>query len=112
MKRMAASLAFALTMAACAGAPPPAATPAADTAAPDGSPAAETDGLPSTANDTCGARLFAELIGKPINGQGVPGESRLNRHILPNSKVTMDYVPQRTNFRADGGGIIREITCG
>lgn len=56
--------------------------------------------------------MFGELIGKPIDGPGVPGESRLNRHILPGTQVTMDYVAQRMNIHATQAGIIEKITCG
>ena len=68
--------------------------------------------LPSAANDTCGAGMFAELVGKPIDGPGVPGASRLNRHILPGTRVTMDYIAQRMNIEADAQGIIQRINCG
>lgn len=68
--------------------------------------------LPSASNDTCGSSMFGELIGKPIDGPGVPGESRLNRHIKPGMQVTMDYVAQRMNIEADAQGVIQRITCG
>ena len=93
---------FALTIAlgACAAGP---------TAAP-----AEPDNpaLPSAENDTCGSSMFAELIGKPIDGPGVPGESRLNRHILPGTQVTMDYIAPRMNIEANAQGVIQRINCG
>ena len=72
----------------------------------------ENPALPSASNDTCGSSMFAELIGKPIDGPGVPGESRLNRHIKPGTQVTMDYVAQRMNFEADAQGVIQRVTCG
>ena len=68
--------------------------------------------IPSAANDTCGASMYAELIGKSINGPGVPGPSRSVRHILPNMQVTMDYAAQRMNIEADGAGMIRKVNCG
>ena len=86
---------------------------AACAAAPTQAPAEpENLALPSAANDTCGSSMFAELIGKPIDGPGVPGESRLNRHIKPGTQVTMDYVAQRMNIEADAQGVIQRITCG
>ena len=94
-------LMLALILAACTSAPPPPATPDASGAT-----------LPSSANDTCGASMYAELLGQPINGKGVPGASRLTRHILPGTQVTMDYVAQRMNIEADAGGVIRKINCG
>ena len=86
---------------------------AACAAAPGPAPAEpENPALPSAANDTCGSSMFADLIGKQIDGPGVPGESRLNRHILPGTHVTMDYIAQRMNIEADAQGVIRRINCG
>lgn len=99
--KLAAPILLALAVTACASPPPAAEAPADPNAA-----------LPAAANDTCGASMFAELIGKPIDGPGVPGESRLNRHIRPGSQVTMDYVSQRMNIESDAQGIIRKINCG
>lgn len=98
--KLAAPLLLAFVVTACAGAP------AAD------APADPNATLPAAANDTCGAGMYSELIGKPIDGPGVPGESRLNRHIRPNSQVTMDYIAQRMNIEADAQGTIRKINCG
>jgi len=75
-------------------------------------PAGPDDSLPASVNDTCGASMYSELIGKPIDGPGVPGESRLNRHIRPDSRVTADYIAQRMNIEADADGVIRKINCG
>ncbi len=94
-------LTLAVLLAACTSTPPPPAVPDA--------PGATT---PSAANDTCGASMYAALIGQPINGQGVPGESRLTRHILPGTQVTMDYVAQRMNIEANANGTITRINCG
>lgn len=87
---------------------------AACTSTPAPPPVPDAPGVttPSEANDTCGASMYAALIGQPINGQGVPGQSRLTRHILPGTQVTMDYVAQRMNIEADAGGVIRKINCG
>ncbi len=90
---------LALATAACAAAPEAPAAPA-------------NPNLPALADDSCGAGMFAELIGKPIDGPGVPGASRLNRHIKPGTQVTMDYVAQRMNIEADAQGVILRITCG
>lgn len=84
----------------------------ASTPAPPPAPDAPGASTPSAANDTCGASMYAELLGQPISGKGVPGASRLTRHILPGTQVTMDYVAQRMNIEADAGGIIRKINCG
>ena len=68
--------------------------------------------LPAAANDTCGAGMYGALIGKPIDGPGVPGESRLNRLIRPGTQVTMDYIAQRMNIEANAAGVIQKINCG
>ena len=34
------------------------------------------------------------------------------RHIRPDSQVTMDFRPDRVNFKIDEDGRITEITCG
>ncbi len=101
MIRLGASLAAAAMLAACASTPSAPAVPDAPNAA-----------IPSSANDTCGASMYAELIGKSINGPGVPGPSRSVRHILPDMKVTMDYAAQRMNIEANGAGVIQKINCG
>jgi hypothetical protein len=98
--RIAASMLLVLTLTACASAPMPDAPADADAA------------LPAAVNDTCGASMYSELIGKPADGPGVPGESRLNRHIKPDSQVTADYVAQRMNIESDDKGVIRKINCG
>jgi hypothetical protein len=98
--KLAATLLLSLLLTACAGAP--------STEAPADANAA----LPASVNDTCGASMYSELIGKPIDGPGVPGESRLNRHIRPDSQVTADYIAQRMNIEADAQGVIRKINCG
>ena len=92
---------LAASLGACASAAPEPAIPDAPDAA-----------IPSTANDTCGAGLFKELIGKPINGPGVPGESRVVRYIKPGTQVTMDYIGQRMNIEANDAGLIQKINCG
>ena len=101
IQRFATFVAAAAMLAACASAPSTPPVPDAPDAA-----------IPSSANDTCGASMYAELIGKPIEGKGVPGEGRLNRHIRPGTQVTMDYLAQRMNIEADGAGTIRKINCG
>lgn len=100
MRTAAMTLAMAIAVTACAAGPAAAPSEPANPA------------LPSAANDTCGSTMFAELIGKPIDGPGVPGESRLNRHILPGTQVTMDYIAQRMNIEANAKGVIQRINCG
>lgn len=86
-------------------------TACASTPAPD-APSDPDAAIPSSVNDTCGASMYSELIGKRIDGPGVPGESRLNRHIRPDSQVTADYIAQRMNIEADAQGVIQKINCG
>jgi hypothetical protein len=68
--------------------------------------------LPTPSNDTCGASMYCELIGKLIDGPGVPGESRLNRLVRPGTQVTMDDIAQRMNIEANAAGAIQRINCG
>jgi hypothetical protein len=98
--KIAATLLLSLVVTACASAPSAEA------------PADPNDTVPASITDTCGASMYSELIGKRIDGPGVPGESRLNRHIRPDSQVTADYVSQRMNIEADAQGVIRKINCG
>jgi hypothetical protein len=98
--KLAAPLLLLLGVTACTGAP------AAE------APAGPSAAIPAPVNDTCGASMYSELIGKSINGPGVPGESRLNRHIKPDSQVTADYVAQRMNIEANAQGVIQKINCG
>ena len=99
--RLAATLLLVLSLSACASPPPEAEAPSDPNAA-----------LPAPANDTCGAGMYGALIGKPIDGPGVPGESRLNRLIRPGTQVTMYYVAQRMNIEANAAGVIQKINCG
>jgi hypothetical protein len=101
--RYAAPLVLALGLAACAS------MPSETGSAPAGNAGAN---LPSTETDTCGAGKYAELIGASIDGPGIPGPSRLVRHIKPGSQVTMDYIGQRMNIETDESGKIRKINCG
>jgi Peptidase inhibitor I78 family len=99
--KIAAPLMLALFAAACATSAP----------APD-VPDAPGATVPSAANDTCGASMYKDLIGKPINGAGIPGPSGLVRHITPGSQVTADYSAQRMNIEAGEDGRIQKINCG
>lgn len=98
---VAAAAMLAASLAACASTPSAPAVPDAPDAV-----------VPSSANDTCGASMYKELIGQSINGPGIPGPSNLVRHIVPGSQATADYVPQRMNIEADIGGKIGKINCG
>lgn len=95
--RIAASVFAGVLLAACTS------TPAPD--APDAT-------TPSAANDTCGASMYKGLIGQPITGPGIPGESRAVRHITPGSQVTADYIAQRMNIEAGEDGKVRRVRCG
>jgi Peptidase inhibitor I78 family len=93
----AACLVLALAAAACATAP-------ADI--PDTGPA-----LPPLGEDTCGARRHADLIGKPASSPGVPPESRMVRHLHPESIATMDLRQDRLNVMIDRDDRIYALRC-
>ena len=63
-------------------------------------------------DDTCNAARYAHLIGRPIDMPGMIEASPDLRHIHPDTQVTMDFRPDRVNFRIDEDGRIAEITCG
>lgn len=62
--------------------------------------------------DTCGAKSYAGLVGKPASDPAVPPASRMVRHIRPNSIVTMDFSPSRLNIDIDVKDVITGLRCG
>ncbi len=70
---------------------------------------------PSTAPslpDTCGATDYRYLVGQPdtaLQRVLIMDEVRI---IRPETMVTMDFRPDRINFRIDGAGRISDVTCG
>ena len=68
--------------------------------------------LPPQLEDTCGARQFADLIGKDattLERVLLLGPVRV---IRPGDAVTMDYRPDRVNFKISDDETIRAIDCG
>ena len=69
-------------------------------------------GIGDGAGDTCGLAEFQDLIGE--NESVVMATVFVNptRIIHPGDSVTMDFNPERINFRVGPGGLIEQITCG
>ncbi len=68
--------------------------------------------LPAPVDDSCEARVHANLIGRPATSLEkvlILGRVRIIRQ---NTAVTMDFVPERINFDLDGAEAIRRIWCG
>jgi hypothetical protein len=62
--------------------------------------------------DTCGAAEYSNLVGQPdtaLQRVLIMDEVRI---IRPDTVVTMDYRPERINFKIDAAGIITDVTCG
>ncbi|MFC5413269.1 I78 family peptidase inhibitor [Dongia soli] len=71
----------------------------------------------SAAEDTCGANKVMDRIGEKLDvdlfreiEMAVPHHHV--RVIKPDTPVTMDYVPDRTNVKLDKQDVITEISCG
>jgi hypothetical protein len=67
--------------------------------------------------DTCGARRVQDRIGEELDVDlfreieiAVPKHHV--RVIKPDTPVTMDYLPDRTNVKIDKDNVITEISCG
>jgi len=98
--------AFALLAAACT---PPAETP------PPEQPVAEQPALPTTAaeataQDTCGAAQYRELVGQNFAAVSLPAGNNI-RIIQPDTMVTQDFSPQRINMIVGADGIITAFEC-
>lgn len=72
----------------------------------------EPDGGIGDGADTCGLAEFQDLIGE--NESVVMATVFVNptRIIHTGDSVTMDFNPERINFRVSPGGLIEQITCG
>ena len=71
----------------------------------------EPDGGIGT-TDTCGASDLQFFVGQPASALDAVRLSQPVRIIRPGEMVTMDFVPERVNFRVGADGRIFEITCG
>lgn len=67
--------------------------------------------LPAAADDTCSARQYATLIGQPADNPRVPTESRMVRHLRPDSIATMDLRQDRLNVLIGADNLIYALRC-
>ncbi len=67
--------------------------------------------VPPAAEDSCGARQYVGLVGKPVSSRGVPAAGPRVRHIWPNTIVTMDLQPTRLNVMIREDGTIEAFRC-
>jgi hypothetical protein len=112
--RIGASLALAMTLAACssdlAPAPAPQAPPAIR------GPDVEASALPMpppAEKDQCGAADLQALVGRPRSEIPVPVDPARQRVACTTCPVTMDHDPRRLNFFFDAdSGLIKQIRCG
>ncbi|MEJ6403049.1 I78 family peptidase inhibitor [Yoonia sp. 2307UL14-13] len=68
--------------------------------------------IPSTTEDTCDARQYANLIGQDATALEkvlILGQVRV---IRPGDAVTQDFRPERINFGIDTANRISDISCG
>lgn len=84
-------------------APPPPAAP----------PVVPADPAPAPVADTCGARPFRTLLGRPRSEIPVAVRPERQRVACSTCPVTMDYDPERLNFLFDAKtGLITDVKCG
>ena len=72
--------------------------------------APETPSAPQ--DDTCGRTAYTHLIGQDataLERELIMGKVRVVR---PDDMVTMDFNPERINFKIDRNEKIADITCG
>ena len=68
--------------------------------------------LPPQLEDTCGARGYAELIGQDATALERVLLLGAVRVIRPGDAVTMDFRPDRVNFKIDDTETIAGVDCG
>ena len=104
----------AVAVAGCSNGSPDAPEAAApEAAAPETPPAADAAaGVPSGADDTCGAAKYAGLVGRPADMPGVPEPGPDFRHVGPDTQVTMDFRENRINMDISAEGVITGFRCG
>ena len=66
---------------------------------------------PGDPRDACGASGYQSLVGANIAVVSLPADLN-DRIIRPGDAVTMDFNPERINFRLDDTGRIIAIDCG
>lgn len=62
----------------------------------------------ATAQDTCGAAVYASYIGRPSSELDVRHGARV---IAPDTVVTDDFVSERINFIVNAEGVVTDIRC-
>ena len=90
------------------GCTPPSSPPTAETAVPE-EPTPGT-AVEATAQDTCNAARFIDLIGSNIDEVTVDQGPDV-RVISPDSMVTQDFRPERLNIVVDADGQITSLEC-
>ncbi|MEJ8562818.1 I78 family peptidase inhibitor [Yoonia sp. GPGPB17] len=68
--------------------------------------------LPPQLEDTCGAKEFTDLIGQDATALETTLLLGPVRVIRPGDMVTMDFRPDRVNFKIDENETIQAIDCG
>lgn len=64
----------------------------------------------ATAQDTCGAAAYRDMIGAPLAAASFPATPNI-RVILPNTPVTLDFRAERLNVIVDASGNISALEC-
>jgi|SaaInlV_120m_DNA_3_1039746.scaffolds.fasta_scaffold00604_7 uncharacterized lipoprotein YajG len=68
--------------------------------------------LPAITDDTCNANQYGSLIGQDVTALERVMILDLVRVIRPNQAVTLDFRPERINFKVGPAGAITSINCG
>jgi hypothetical protein len=97
--------AFAVLAAACT---PPAETPPPEQPVAE-QPAPQT-AVEATAQDTCGAAQYRDLVGQNFAAVSLPAGNNI-RIIQPDSMVTQDFSAERVNMIVGADGIITAFEC-
>lgn len=79
----------------------------AETPAPAAAPQTREE---ATAQDTCGARAYAAMVGTQLAAATFPAEAGI-RIIQPGSMITEDFRPDRLNVNVDANGVITSLEC-
>jgi hypothetical protein len=112
VRRVLASLAAGLAMAACSSTPPAEPEPVYPAISAQPPPAPQPPPAVA-AQDACGAQPLQSLIGRPRTEIPIPVEPDRWRVACTTCPLTQDYRPDRLNILFDADtGIIRRISCG
>lgn len=102
MHRLATLALLALALSACQSPPPPEAPATAASA-----------GIPTGADDTCGAAAHAALVGKDYQSVPAAPAGKIIRVVCSTCPMTMDYNAERINVIYDEKtGVIGKLNCG